>query len=260
MKNLRKHGNPPFRVAVIHGGPGAPGEMAPVARDLSANWGILEPLQTVTTVEAQIEELKTTLAREGHLPLTLIGFSWGAWLSFMFAANHPTFTHKLILVGSGPYEERYARDIMRTRLSRLAASEKTELISLMQDLSDPAVEDENVLMARVGTLISKADSYDPLPHEDEVLECRFDMYQGVWEGAKALRDSGRLLEFGRRIECPVVAIHGDYDPHPSAGVRKPLSLVLKEFRFILLPKCGHCPWIERHARDRFYRILRKELL
>ena len=33
MKNLRKYGKPPFNVAVIHGGPGVPGEMAPVARD-----------------------------------------------------------------------------------------------------------------------------------------------------------------------------------------------------------------------------------
>ena len=33
MKNLKVYGNAPFNVAVIHGGPGAPGEMAPVARD-----------------------------------------------------------------------------------------------------------------------------------------------------------------------------------------------------------------------------------
>ncbi len=33
MKNLKVYGKPPFNVAVIHGGPGAPGEMAPMARD-----------------------------------------------------------------------------------------------------------------------------------------------------------------------------------------------------------------------------------
>jgi pimeloyl-ACP methyl ester carboxylesterase len=50
---------------------------------------------------------------------------------------------------------------------------------------------------------------------------------------------------GKNIECPVVAIHGDYDPHPADGVRIPLSNVLKDFRFILLGKCGHVPWFER---------------
>ena len=52
MKNPRKYGSAPFNVAVVHGGPGAPGEMAPVARELSSFRGVLEPLQTATTVEA----------------------------------------------------------------------------------------------------------------------------------------------------------------------------------------------------------------
>ncbi|MGA9187011.1 MAG: hypothetical protein WB014_00230 [Methanosarcina sp.] len=43
MKSLRKYGNLPFTVAVIHGGPGAPGEMAPVARELASCRGVLDP-------------------------------------------------------------------------------------------------------------------------------------------------------------------------------------------------------------------------
>ena len=74
-----------------------------------------------------------------------------------------------------------------------------------------------------------------------------------------LRSSGKLLELGREICCQVVAIHGDYDPHPFEGVRDPLSRVLKDFRFILLEKCGHRPWIEREAKERFYEILRNEI-
>lgn len=61
MKNVRTYGTAPFQVAVIHGGPGAPGEMAPVARELSLLCGVLEPLQTKTTVAEQVEELATVL-------------------------------------------------------------------------------------------------------------------------------------------------------------------------------------------------------
>jgi hypothetical protein len=50
MKNLRKYGTSPFKLAVFHGGPGAPGEMAPVARELSSLGGILEPLHTERTL------------------------------------------------------------------------------------------------------------------------------------------------------------------------------------------------------------------
>jgi len=70
-----------------------------------------------------------------------------------------------------------------------------------------------------------------------------------------LRRSNRLLELGRKIRCPVVAIHGDYDPHPAAGVKEPLSRVLRDFRFVLLENCGHYPWRERLARDEFYSVL-----
>lgn len=46
----RRYGKSPFITAVIHGGPGAAGEMAPVARELSRTGGVLEPLQTAETV------------------------------------------------------------------------------------------------------------------------------------------------------------------------------------------------------------------
>jgi len=259
MKNLRKYGRAPFSIAVIHGGPGAPGEMAPIARELSSVGGVLEPLQTATTLEGQIGELKDVLKKNGNLPVSLIGWSWGAWLSFIFAAQFPASVKKLILIGSGPYEEKYALNVMEVRLSRLSKGEKAETLSLIKTLNNPSIGDKNTPLARLGKLISKADSYDSLPHKSETLECRYDIYQNIWEQARKLRSSGKLLEFGKKIQCPVVAIHGDYDPHPSEGIKRPLSRILKDFRLILLENCGHQPWIERSAKDRFYNILKSEL-
>ena len=57
----------------------------------------------------------------------------------------------------------------------------------------------------------------------------------------------------------MVAIHGDYDPHPADGINIPLSNVLPDFRFVLLEHCGYCPWIERLAQEQFYEILAEEL-
>jgi pimeloyl-ACP methyl ester carboxylesterase len=91
------------------------------------------------------------------------------------------------------------------------------------------------------------------------MECQYDVHRKVWGEARRLRSGGGLLALGRKIGCPVVAIHGDYDPHPAEGVKVPLSGVLADFRFILLEKCGHRPWLERAARDRFYGILREEV-
>jgi len=74
-----------------------------------------------------------------------------------------------------------------------------------------------------------------------------------------LRCSGELLKQGQYIRCPVVAIHGDFDPRPAAGVEIPLGRTVKNFRFILLENCGYEPWIERTAREKFYEIHKNEL-
>ncbi len=259
LPSFRAYGKRPYGIAVLHGGPGAPGEMASVARELSSSRGVLEPLQTAPSLEGQVQELRTVLEEHANLPVTLIGWSWGAMLGYIFAAEYPSFVAKLILVGSGVYEEKYAAGIMKTRLSRLAEADRTEAVSLMESLDSPAVLDKAKALARFGALMSKADSYDPLPHDSEVLEVQGTVYQNVWSQAVEMRSSGKLLELGERVLCPVVAIHGDYDPHSAEGVRDPLSRVLKDFRFILLEKCGHCPWLERTAKDRFYTTLHDEL-
>jgi pimeloyl-ACP methyl ester carboxylesterase len=259
MENLRMYGNAPYSVAVVHGGPGAAGEMVPVAQELASQGGVLEPLQTAASLEGQIDELKTVLEEHGDLPVTLIGFSWGAWLCFLVAAHHPALVKKLILVSSGGFQDADGARTQQTRLQRLNPQERAELQSISQILEDPASPDKDEAFARFGALYARVDAYDLIAYDPDPVDYRLDIYQSVWADAADMRRSGRLLEAGKHIQCPVVAIHGDYDPHPAEGVQKPLSSILQNFRFILLEKCGHMPWLERHAKDTFYRILKDEL-
>ncbi len=257
MNNLRIYGVAPFNIALVHGGPGAPGEMAPSARELSSEMGVLEPLQTADSVDGQVEELKDLLETHGNPPLILVGFSWGAWLSFIFAAQYPSLVKKLVLVSSPPFTEKYAAQIMETRLNHLNPDEKQEAVSLLSSIYSGSARGNS--FARFGDLMDKADSFAPLPHDDEILPCSPAIYQQVWAEAGKMRSSGELFQLGENIQCPVVAIHGDYDPHPAAGVKEPLARVLKDFRFILLANCGHHPWYEREARAGFYTELRREI-
>lgn len=263
MQNLRTYGKAPFTVAVIHGGSGAGGEMAPVAGKLAYDYGVLEPIQTAATLEGQVQELRKVLESYSHPPVVLIGFSWGAWLSFIVAARYPALIKKLILVGCGPFEEKYVSALHETRLSRLNADEKAEFESLPQALNNPATKDKDRLLARLGALAFKADTYDALidqPDEADRMDLQRDIFQSVWDAAAKLRRSGELVGLAEHIQCPVIAIHGDHDPHPAEGIEKPLSGMLKDFRFVVLEKCGHTPWIERQAREHFYSVLNAELL
>ncbi len=260
MENLRTYGNKPFKAAVIHGGPGASGEMAPVAKKLSLTYGVLEPLQTAKTIKGQIEELKTIIEENAEFPITLIGFSWGAFLSILFAAEHPKFVKKLILVGSSGFEEKYAFQTQETRFSRLTEDEKDKLEFLSQILNDSNSGKKNEAFCRLGKIVSKVDSYDPIIDKTETINCNFDIYKNVWKEATELRKSGKLLKITKKIKCPVVVIHGDFDSHPAKGIQKPLSENINNFRFILLKNCGHKPWMERQAIDRFYEIVNEILI
>jgi pimeloyl-ACP methyl ester carboxylesterase len=105
----------------------------------------------------------------------------------------------------------------------------------------------------------KADSFDLLPSDNAEMEFYPVVFYKVWEEAAQLRKSGKLIEYAKNISCPVVALHGIYDSHPAAGVKDPLSSALKNFRFILLEKCGHYPWKEKYAKDILYKIFYKEM-
>ena len=260
MKNLRKYGTAPYRVAVIHGGPGVAGQMSVVAQELSTDRGVLEPQQTELSLSGQVEELKSVLEKNGEVPVVLIGFSWGAWLCFITAARFPELVEKLILISSGPFRELDARNILETRLKRLNPEERAEVYGLMEKLLDPSAVEKDQILARIGCLFSKADAFDPIKSEPESLDVRFEIYRSVWPEAAEMRRSEKLLGLGSRIQCPVVAIHGDHDPHPAEGVEIPLSDTLRDFRFIKITKCGHMPWIERQAREKFFKILKKELV
>jgi pimeloyl-ACP methyl ester carboxylesterase len=236
--------------------------MAPVARELAKDWSILEPIQTATSLDGQVDELRSVLENQTQLPVILIGHSWGAWLSFILAARFPAFAQKLILVGSGPFNEEYVAGLQKTRINRLNQADKAEFNSIIQALGVPETEGKDFLLARLGELASITDSFDPIRDESNISDSvgpRGDIFGNVWQEAAEMRRNGNLLELGKMIRCPLTAIHGDYDPHPAEGVEKPLSAIIKDFRFILLKECGHTPWQERQAREIFYDFIRQEL-
>ncbi len=235
--------------------------MAPVARELSAFCGILEPLQTASSIEGQIRELHGVLEKHGRLPVTLIGHSWGAWLGLIFAARYPACVKKLMLIGCPSLDVKDAIGIMETRLSRLSGEERKMVHDLVSILDDDRMINKAGAFARFGKLMAKADTLDPLQENDDEggLGFREDIYQSVWREAEGMRRTGELSRLAGRVECPVVAIHGDYDSHTAAVAEASLRGAIRDFRFKLLKGCGHEPWRERGARERFFTILREEL-
>jgi pimeloyl-ACP methyl ester carboxylesterase len=259
MRNFRIYGERPYQVAVVHGGPGVPGYMVPVARELAIDLGVIEPLQTKDTIDGQIEELVDVLKNNADIPVVLIGHSWGAILSYITAARFPYAVKKLVLVGMPPLKTEDRPDLTPIWLERLSEKERVEFLSLEELVWDGVTEDKSKPMGRLFRLIAKAESYSPFPSKDDVLEYQLNINVSIFQNLSQQPQYLDLTDFGKVIKCQVVAIHGKYDPRPAKVVLEPLSKVIKGFNYILLDKCGHYPWIEKYARDKFFRILREEI-
>jgi pimeloyl-ACP methyl ester carboxylesterase len=257
MDSVRKYGNPPYCVALLHGGPGIAGEMKPVAEELSKEIGVLEPLQTADTVNGQIAELQQQLNDNADLPAIIAGYSWGAWLGFLFAGQYPEMVSKLILISAGSFEVQYTPMMMTTRFERLNKKNRKEAEKLLYHINFRNPDNSDLM--KFGKLMTIADSFDLQDITDEMVTADIHISQSVWKEAAELRDSNRLVEAAGLLKCPVVAIHGNYDPHLASGVELPLGDRIDNFRMIRLDQCGHTPWKERHAKEIFFEILRKEI-
>ena len=152
------------------------------------------------------------------------------------------------------------RSMGATQSARLTDTERAEMAGLKDLLDDPDVPDKGALFSRYGHLFDKVENHDAEPEATDPFETDPAIFNHVWPEAAALRTSGELLRQAARVACPVLAIHGDYDPSPAEGVREPLARVLTApFEFILLKNCGHTPWLERDARSQLCEILEARL-
>lgn len=257
MKSVRTYGKNPYQVGLLHGGPGASGEMKPVAEILSRDYGVLELLQTRKTIQGQLEEVCSQLTFFAENPVVLIGFSWGAWLGLLFAGKYPHLVKKLILVGSGSFEEIYNEGLMQVRMNRLSNPERLEAEKLISMISLNNATNSN--LRRFGELMSIADSFDYMPLEGEIIDLNIDIHNSIWQEASKMRKEKELIKWAEKVECPVIAFHGENDPHPINGVEKPLAQRISDFKMIRLKKCGHIPWKERFARNYFFELLMEEI-
>lgn len=253
LGRVRTYDPAPYKIALIHGGPGACGTLEPVAQELSKrNVGVLEPFQSAASVDGEIEELPQQIEQYATGPLTLLGHSWGALLALLTAARYPHLTHNVILVGSALLDGRLAPSIVERRLARLSKEEQAEYLALAASMNSDSLQ-------RIGELAYQADSFDPVEVPIDSSHFQLSLYDAVWPEVVSLRTSGALLKEAAQYKGALMIVHGDYDPHPIAGIRDPLLGIFPDLRYYELAQCGHTPWVERQAAAKFYELVMAEL-
>src|SRR5712671_7361277 len=121
MLKIRSYGTSGPQVIVVHGGPGACGSMAPIARALADSFRVLEPFQSglATTVADHVADLHEVVqSRSDSVAPVVVGHSWGAMLSLAYAAAHPAMVGPLVLVCSGTFDLP-SREMLSANMAKL---------------------------------------------------------------------------------------------------------------------------------------------
>ena len=254
---LRRHGRSGPSVVVLHGGPGAPGAAAGLARGLGARFRVLEPFQRRAddrplSVARHVADLLAVLDAElpGQRP-AIVGHSWGAMLALAFVAAHPGRAGALALVGCGTFDLQARAELNRRIQARITPATRAGLDALAN-----ASADADQALASMGALIQPLYSHDLLPNTEPALgPCDARGHREAWDDMIRLQTQGDYPAAFGAYEGPVLMLHGDRDPHPGAMIRASLLPWLPQLAYRELACCGHYPWRERQAQAGFFREL-----
>ena len=111
-------------------------------------------------------------------------------------------------------------------------------------------------MKKIPGILEKSDNYY-LESSEKLTVDKTDseMYNRIWDEATKLRTNGELLTAFKNIQSKLFLIQGVCDPHPIEGVIKPLEENGIPCKTYILEKCGHSPFMEKYAKEKFYDIL-----
>jgi len=251
----RKYGSSGPQVVLLHGGPGAPGYLAPVARGLAKWFRVLEPLQRGSgdgplTVARHVEDLHAWVSGCEDGRGALVGHSWGAMLGLAYAAAHPGCVVSLVLIGCGTFDAAARERLRATREARMDEALRRRIERLPEEFPDP---DER--LGVLGNLLVRLDSHEPVARELTLEPCDARAYHETWEDMLRLQEKGVYPAAFTAIKAPVLMLHGAVDPHPGPLIRASLEPYLPQLEYREWERCGHYPWLERAVRDEFFTVL-----
>jgi pimeloyl-ACP methyl ester carboxylesterase len=262
LLQARRYGTAGPTVVLLHGGPGAAGYMAPVARRLAEGFRVIEPFQrngdpnaplTVAQHAADLDAVVGVYCSD-EKPM-LVGHSWGAMLALAYAAGHCNAAGPVVLIGCGTFDaaSRKQMDDLRNRKM------KRHIFQRMQKRIESADDPDDRLKLQ-GKMMMQVDSYDLMRVEDEVVYYDALGHEQTWRDIMRLQDEGIYPAAFETIHQPVLMLHGREDPHPRTMIRDSLKPYLPQLEYHEWGNCGHYPWLEKAAREDFYNVLMNWLL
>jgi pimeloyl-ACP methyl ester carboxylesterase len=184
-------------------------------------------------------------------------------LGLSFAARYPHDVAALVLVGCGTYDES-SRNLLQRLLEQRLGEEGRRVIAALQSrlMLESNAAKRDATLGELGAMYMRAESYDLIEVEGDSadgLPADEAGHVETWNDVLRLQREGIEPDAFRAITARALMIHGVVDPHPGGPTRDLLRQFIPQLEYIELDRCGHEPWRERHARDRFVECVREWL-
>ena len=244
------------RLLVLHGGPGADHcYLLPQMLHLGERYDLLfydqrgggrskPDTQTPITWRTHVEDLAAVATEFSLDPLSIVGYSWGAMLAFLYAIEqkgnpHLVAPRRLALINPAPltleYRRQFEAEFNRRQQSPEIQKLRAELAASGLKERDPAAHRQRAFKLGVAGYFSNFGKASDLTPFRVVARVQ----QSVWE---SLGDFDLIRDL-EGVRIPSIIIHGRDDPIPLASSVEAARALGTDL--VVLDECGHVPYVEQ---------------
>jgi proline iminopeptidase len=247
------------RLLVLHGGPGADHcYLLPQMLHLGEQYDLLfydqrgggrskTNAQTQVTWQTHVEDVAAVVAEFSLVPLSIVGYSWGAMLALLYAIEQRKNPHlrapeRLALINPAPltreYRRQFEEEFARRQQSPEIQKQREELAASGLKEKDPAAYRQRSFELGVAGYFSDPRKASDLTPFRVVARVQ----QSVWESL----GNFDLIRDLSGIKIPSIVIHGRDDPIPLASSVEAARAL--GTNLVVLDECGHVPYVEQPQR------------
>ena len=241
------------RLLLLHGGPGAHHDyLLPQMLHLAERYDVLLYDQrgggrsktddpAPVTAQVLVDDLVAVVAEFGLVPLSLVGYSWGAMLAMLAAIDGRVRPARMVLLDPAPLTRQWREQFEAEFSARMRGPAVTRL---REELATSGLKERDPAAYRQRAFELSVAGYFAHPERaNELTPFRVmgKVQQSVWA---SLGDYDLTTSLAL-VKTPALVVHGRQDPIPLASSEAAARALGAEF--VVLEECGHVPYVEQPA-------------